>query len=156
MEVSQLTISKETMEQAQRKLTPQEKGDIMLGRLEEIDKSGALAQARTRNDVALYCGYSVANIKAGYAWVKNLIKRGVLEEVLVSKQGRVAEYQYYYKGKQPKKTQVYAPTNITTAIETPVVEASNTLITIYHGDTTVAIENVGREMLADIISTIIK
>lgn len=155
MEVSQLTISKETMEQAQRKLTPQEKGDIMLGRLEEIDKSGALAQARTRNDVALYCGYSVANIKAGYAWVKNLIKRGILEEVLVSKQGRVAEYQYYYKGKQPKKT-FYAPAIGATPVATPVVEASNTLITIYHGDTTIAIENVGREMLADIISTIIK
>lgn len=155
MEASQLTISKETMERAQKRLTPQEKGDIMLGRLEEIDKSGALAQARTRNDVALYCGYTVANIKAGYAWVKNLIKRGVLEEVLVSKQGRFSEYQYYYKGKQPKKT-FYAPTNITTTIATPVVEASNTLITIYHGDTTIAIENVGREMLADIISTIIK
>ena len=137
------------------KISNKHKGDLRLARLKKLAKDGGLQNAKIRFDVAEMCGYTPKQRGAGYAWVKNLIKRGVLIEraVGIRPNGR-NEYEYYL-GSPKTQTITVADTApqfevVEKPVENPVV------MTLYHGDTTLTIEGVSKDIIISTIETIIK
>lgn len=142
------------------KLTNQAKGELRKKRLAEVAQSGELQTAKTRNDVARLCGFGTDQSRAvGYNWASSMIKGGLLRETLVRKVSpRKAEYEYTYLGNLPvKKTKTITVSD--TAPQFEVVEKpveNSAVITIYHGETTLAIEGVGGDTVVEIVKSIIK
>ena len=132
MEVSKLTITKDTMKRA-GKMTPRERGKLLFARLEEAERDGRLGKAKDRRDVAEIAGYE-RDAVAGYNWVSSLISRGNMSETLRGwgKNGvREAEYHlakrpdYEYRKSKKKAPTVLVnpipmPTTITPVVNTPV------------------------------------
>ena len=136
------------------KISNKHKGDLRLARLKKLAKDGGLQNAKIRFDVAEMCGYTPKQRGAGYAWVKNLIKRGVLIEraVGIRPNGR-NEYEYYL-GSPETQTITVADTAPQFVVENPV--ENPTIMTLYRGDTTLAIEGANKDTIIGIVETIIK
>lgn len=133
MEVSKLTITKDTMNRA-GKMTPKERGKLLFARLEEAERDGRLSKAKDRKDVAEIAGYE-RDAVSGYNWVSTLINRGNISETFRGwgKNGvREAEYHlakrpnYEHRKSKKKKTPTVlvkpmtAPVTETTAVKAPV------------------------------------
>ena len=101
MEISRLTISKETQEQLSKPLTKRERGRLRYIRLKELGEKGILSKARTREDVLKMVGFTDATMKTGDAWLGYMIKQGYLKETVVWKRGRKGEYEYTMGSKEP-------------------------------------------------------
>ena len=156
-------FSKDTISKAEKKLTTVHRGALLAERLAEVAESGKLSLARARFDVASMVGYTSGQRASGYAWVKRMIKTGRLTEEFdsINKYGK-AEYRYYYN---PPK--VEAEVEHTEQVEPeaePEPEAeqteqteqveNRTIVSIYHGETTVAIEGIGGDDLVAVIKAI--
>lgn len=124
-------------------------------------ESGKLSLARTRFDVASMAGYTEGQRASGYAWVKRMIKIGRLTEEFdcIGKYGK-AEYRYYYnppKDKKKAKVEKVEPEQVVVKqeVEQEVEQVENkTIVSIYHGETTIAIEGVSGDDLIAIIKAI--
>ena len=94
---ARVSVSKDTISKAEKKLTTVHRGALLAERLAEVAESGKLSLARTRSDVASMVGYTAGQRASGYAWVKRMIKIGRLTEEFdsINKYGK-AEYRYYY------------------------------------------------------------
>lgn len=142
------------------KLSNQAKGELRKKRLAEVAQSGELQTAKTRNDVARLCGFGADQSRAvGYNWTSSMIKGGLLRETLVRKiSARKSEYEYIYLGDLPvKKTKTITVAD--TAPQFEVVEKpveNPTIMTIYHGETTLSIEGVSGDTIVEIVKSIIK
>lgn len=101
MEISRLTISKETQEQLSKPLTKRERGRLRYVRLKELGEKGILSKARTREDVLKMVGFTDATMKTGDAWLAYMIKQGYVQETVVWKRGRKGEYEYTMGAKEP-------------------------------------------------------
>ena len=153
MNASKVTITNETMD---KKITNKQKGKLRMDRLREAAKSGKLAFAKNRNDVAEMVGY-LPGQNGGYQWVLYNIQKGVLKEEIVkyNNYGR-AEYIYTFNDPEDKtkktieKMVAEQPQIIISDEEKPI------MITIYKGDMTISLENITAEMAADIIKSIVK
>lgn len=147
-------VSEETIKKA-GKMSNKHKGDLRLAKLKQIAKDGTLQKAKIRFDVATMCGYTTKQRGAGYAWVKNLIKRGVLVERAVGLRpnGR-NEYEYYLGAPETQTITVADTAPQFEVVENPV--ENPVIMTLYHGDTTLAVEGVGRDVIISAIETIIK
>lgn len=153
MNASKVTITNETMD---KKITNKQKGKLRMDRLREVSKSGKLAFAKNRNDVAEMVGY-LPGQNGGYQWVLYNIQKGVLKEEIVkyNNYGR-AEYFYTFNDpeeKNEKKTEKIAaeqPQIIISDEEKPIV------ITIYKGETTITFENISSDVVSDILKSILK
>lgn len=171
---ARVSVSKDTISKAEKKLTTVHRGALLAKRLAEVAESGKLSLARTRSDVASMVGYTSGQRASGYAWVKRMIKIGRLTEEFDSmdKYGK-AEYRYYYnppmikepeivKSEVPLSELVKSGVTEQTVIEQaepeeePEVEhtENKTIVSIYHGETTVAIEGIGGDDLVAIIKAI--
>lgn len=165
MNVSNLVITGETMEKANKPLSNRKKGELRTQKLKELAESGKLSMIKTRGDLAEAVGYTYAQRgNAGYQWVHYKIERGELKETLVGyTDNGAAEYEYQYVGKPKKGTplvgnfRVVEPkVVIEEKAEEPTVLATNTVVTIYRGDTTIAIENISDTALVNIIKEFVK
>lgn len=171
---ARVSVSKETISKAEKKLTTVHRGALLAKRLAEVAESGKLSLSRTRSDVASMVGYTAGQRASGYAWVKLMIKIGRLTEEFdsINKYGK-AEYRYYYNPPMIKKPEIVksevplselVKSGVTeqTVIEQAEPEAepeeehteNKTIVSIYHGETTVAIEGIGGDDLVAIIKAI--
>ena len=149
---ARVSVSKDTISKAEKKLTTVHRGALLAERLAEVAESGKLSLARARFDVASMVGYTAGQRASGYAWVKRMIKIGRLTEEFdsMNKYGK-AEYRYYYNPPMAKtETEVE---QVKPEVEPEVVEQAEveqaepevertenrTIVSIYHGETTVAI-----------------
>lgn len=155
---ARVSVSKDTISKAEKKLTTVHRGALLAKRLAEVAESGKLSLARTRSDVASMVGYTAGQRASGYAWVKRMIKIGRLTEEFDSmdKYGK-AEYRYYYNPPKVKSevehTEQVEPEPEVEVEQTEQVE-NRTIVSIYHGETTVAIEGIGGDDLVAIIKAI--
>lgn len=160
---ARVSVSKDTISKAEKKLTTVHRGALLAERLAEVAESGKLSLARARFDVASMVGYTSGQRASGYAWVKRMIKIGRLTEEFdsINKYGK-AEYRYYYnppKVKEPEVEQAVEP-EVEAEVEPEVEQAepehtdNRTIVSIYHGETTVAIEGIGGDDLVAVIKAI--
>ena len=166
---ARVSVSKDTISKAEKKLTTVHRGALLAERLAEVAESGKLSLARARFDVASMVGYTSGQRASGYAWVKRMIKIGRLTEEFdsINKYGK-AEYRYYYNPPmvktEPEAEQVkteaepeaeQAEVEQTEQAEPEVEHTENkTIVSIYHGETTVAIEGIGGDDLVAVIKAI--
>lgn len=156
---ARVSVSKDTISKAEKKLTTVHRGALLAERLAEVAESGKLSLARARFDVASMVGYTAGQRASGYAWVKRMIKIGRLTEEFDSmdKYGK-AEYRYYYN--PPKVESEVEHTEVEPEVKPePEVEQTEqvenkTIVSIYHGETTVAIEGIGGDDLVAVIKAI--
>lgn len=154
---ARVSVSKDTISKAEKKLTTVHRGALLAERLAEVAESGKLSLARTRSDVASMVGYTAGQRASGYAWVKRMIKIGRLTEEFDSmdKYGK-AEYRYYYN--PPKVEPEVEHTEVEPEVEPEVEQTeqveNKTIVSIYHGETTVAIEGIGGDDLVAVIKAI--
>lgn len=158
---ARVSVSKDTISKAEKKLTTVHRGALLAERLAEVAESGKLSLARARFDVASMVGYTAGQRASGYAWVKRMIKIGRLTEEFDSmdKYGK-AEYRYYYN--PPKVESEVEHTEVEPEVKPepepePEVEEqveNKTIVSIYHGETTVAIEGIGGDDLVAVIKAI--
>lgn len=156
---ARVSVSKDTISKAEKKLTTAHRGALLAKRLAEVAESGRLSLARTRSDVASMVGYTAGQRASGYAWVKRMIKIGRLTEEFDSmdKYGK-AEYRYYYNPPKVESEVKHAEVEPEVKPE-PEPEAeeqveNKTIVSIYHGETTVAIEGIGGDDLVAVIKAI--
>ena len=162
---ARVSVSKDTISKAEKKLTTVHRGALLAKRLAEVAESGKLSLARTRSDVASMVGYTAGQRASGYAWVKRMIKIGRLTEEFdgISKYGK-AEYRYYYNPPkvepEVKHTEQVEPEpEVVKQAEAEQTEQTEqvenkTIVSIYHGETTVAIEGIGGDDLVAVIKAI--
>ena len=173
---ARVSVSKDTISKAEKKLTTVHRGALLAKRLEEVAESGKLSLARARFDVASMVGYTAGQRASGYAWVKRMIKIGRLTEEFdsINKYGK-AEYRYYYNPPKVKEVEVVkSETPLSELIKSRVTEQTiveqaepepepepevertenRTIVSIYHGETTVAIEGIGGNDLVAVIKAI--
>ena len=152
---ARVSVSKETISKAEKKLTTAHRGALLAERLAEVAESGKLSLARSRSDVASMVGYPAGQRASGYAWVKRMIKIGRLTEEFdsMNKYGK-AEYRYYYN--PPKVEPEVKQTEVEPEPEVEQTEQveNKTIVSIYHGETTVAIEGIGGDDLVAVIKAI--
>lgn len=161
---ARVSVSKDTINKAEKDLSRVKRGALLAERLAEVAGSGKLSLARTRFDVASMAGYTEGQRASGYAWVKRMVKIGVLTEEFdcIGKYGK-AEYRYYYnppKAKKKAKAEVKPIEKTETEqaepekVEQTEQPENKTIVSIYHGETTIAIEGVGGDDLIAIIKAI--
>lgn len=164
---ARVSVSKDTISKAEKELSTVKRGALLAERLAEVAKSGKLSLARTRFDVASMAGYTEGQRTSGYAWATRMIKIGVLTEEVdgVDKYGK-AEYRYYYNPPMAKtQKKVEEPAIVKSEVpksklieyeadEQAEVEQNKTIVSIYHGETTIAIEGIGGDDLIAIIKAI--
>ena len=163
---ARVSVSKDTISKAEKKLTTVHRGALLAERLAEVAESGKLSLARARFDVASMVGYTTGQRASGYAWVKRMIKIGRLTEEFdsINKYGK-AEYRYYYNPPMIKEAEPEMPKSEMIEVEPepkPEVEhtgqaeqvENKTIVSIYHGETTVAIEGIGGDDLVAVIKAI--
>lgn len=159
---ARVSVSKDTINKAEKDLSRVRRGELLAERLAEVAESGKLSLARTRFDVASMAGHTEGQRASGYAWVKRMIKIGRLTEEFdsIGKYGK-AEYRYYYnppKNKKKAKVEKAEPKQVVveqTEVEQEVEQVENkTIVSIYHGETTIAIEGVSGDDLVAIIKAI--
>lgn len=166
---ARVILTDETKKEMNKELTKHHKGALLARRLKEVAESGKLSQARTRFDVARLVGYTEGQRASGYAWVKRMIKIGVLTETFdgLNEYGK-ANYQFFYNGttaeivagkRKPnplkEEFKVVEPTVETVENSEPTAVAQ-TILTLYHGETTLAVEGVGGDTIIEIVKSIIK
>lgn len=151
---ARVTISEETMSKAE-KITVKHKGELRLKKLEEIAKSGALQKCKSRYDVAKACGYTDDQRAAGYAWTKNIIKRGKLVERLAERNPYTnrAEYEYSLGSEKVKTIELPKEETIVSAYG---VGDTTTMVAVKKGDLSVEITGASVDYAREIIKTIIK
>lgn len=157
---ARVSVSKDTISKAENKLTTVHRGALLAERLAEVAESGKLSLARARFDVASMVGYTTGQRASGYAWVKRMIKIGRLTEEFdsINKYGK-AEYRYYYnppmiKEPEPEVEQVKPEPEPEEQVEQTEHTENRTIVSIYHGETTVAIEGIGGDDLVAVIKAI--
>lgn len=155
MEVSKLTLTKETKEKMEKPLSSMERGKLTWGKIVEAEKAGRLQRAKDRNDIASIAGYT--DKARGYAWVSSLIKQGgaIIETVYAP-----GEYTYAI-GKAPKFEHIgnktgrkkSAPVENTPVAHTEAITETSRVV-IEFGGMRITMENVGVEYAKEIIKTL--
>ena len=98
MFASKVIISEETKKQNQ--LSKRQQGKLRYERMVELDRTGKLSEASTRNEVAVMLGFP-SNSKTGISWVNNQVNRGYLAETLVGYEGGKMRKEFHTTNKQP-------------------------------------------------------
>ena len=151
MEATKLTIDKETMAMATKPLNTKKKGELRMERLKQLADSGKLAMIKTRGDLAEAVGYTYQQRHSlGYQWVHYRIKKGVIKETLTGYRNGMPEYEYELIGHEPAVKIQQQPQVIINE------DQKQAAITIYHGDTTIALENINDNTIIEIVKAITK
>ena len=98
MWASKVSISDETMKKNQ--LNKRQEGKLRYEKLKELDRSGEISFASTRNELAQMLGFREGE-KRGISWVNNLVNRGYLSESLVGTKGGKVQKEFHLTSKEP-------------------------------------------------------
>lgn len=169
MEISKLTLSKDTQDKMKKPMSVRKKGKELFSRLQELDADGTLSKAKTRADVAKLVGYSEERAKAGYSWVSNLINRGHVSETIrewtpsgktiaeYHTTGSLPDYGYEEVNRRRKKKAEIAEEWVKQQQNMPVLaECKPIKIEITRGDTSIKVEMDDYEQINKLITTILK
>ena len=98
MLASNVIISEETKKRNQ--LSKRQQGKLRYEKLAELDRTGQLQFATTRNELAQMLGYR-DNDSKGISWVNNMVNRGYIVESLVGRDGRTVRKEFHLTQKKP-------------------------------------------------------
>lgn len=161
MFATKVTISKETMERNQ--LNKRQQGQLRYKRLQELEQSGELSNASTRNELAQLVGYKKGD-KTGISWVNNMVHRGYISESLTGRRGATVLKEFHLTSKVPdydfsqarstrKKIKTLQPAEPAIPART-FVEPTRGKVTIEYCGMVVVLENVPADYVGEIIKTI--
>lgn len=127
MEVSKVTFTDEFLQKTKhKKLSPQEKGRLRWERLQKADANGALQNVKTRLELGHLVG--IPADRNAYAWVTQMVARGVVTETVRGFENNRAMYEYhigkplnYSAGRKPKK-EASKQEMVLETIEEPVIK----------------------------------
>lgn len=166
MDISNLTITKETRNEMGKQLSKTKKSELRLAKLRELAESGKLKFIKTRGDLAEAVGYPyMQRSTSGYSWVNYQIQKGILKERITGYgDSGLAEYEYEYVPNPPRpnplkeELKVAEPKRqaktVNEMLKDAFDEPEGMVINIVRGDMTVCIENANKAVLAEIIKAI--
>ena len=153
---ARVSFTKETREQLEKGLTRRQAGKLRFNRLKELDDEGRLSAAKNRWDMASMVG--LGGVKAGYAWVSNLINRGHITETLLgtAPNGKL-EYEYHIVREPSYNTHRGASPKVEDKVSVAKVEATadNTKMVIKYKELVIEIDNVSEAMVTSVIAKLI-
>lgn len=98
MFASKIIISEETRKKNQ--LNRRQQGELRYKRLQELEQSGALSNASTRNELAQMLGFEDGE-QRGISWVNNMVNRGYIKEYIMgAEKGKVMK-EFHLTSKVP-------------------------------------------------------
>ena len=159
---ARVILSKETKEKMGKPLSAWQKGELRWRKLEEAEKEGKLILCSNRHEVAAIGGFpsygqsNPVQRHRGYAWVSGLIRRGMIEETLVTLADGEVQREYRLKPKastpqpesQPESKPVEAPAMSAPEVSTPEVFISS-------GSLYVEIRHPNKEVLETVLGNLI-
>lgn len=158
MFASKVVISDETLKANQ--LSKRQQGKLRYQKLQELEQSGKLSFASTRNELAVMLGYPDHDA-TGTSWVNNMVNRGYIREtILGTDRGKIMK-EFHLTSKTPdydfsqararnKKIRENKP--VETKIEQPL--ARPTRVVIEYCGMTITLDNVSARYVGEIISLI--
>ena len=153
---ARVSFTKETREQLEKGLTRRQAGKLRFKRLKEHDDEGRLSAAKNRWDLASMVG--LGGVKAGYAWVSNLINRGHITETLLgtAPNGKL-EYEYHIVREPSYNTHKVASPKVENKVSVAKVEATadKTKMVIKYKELVIEIDNVSEAMVTSVITKLI-
>lgn len=155
MFASRLTVSEDTLKKNQ--LNRRQQGKLRYERLKELDQSGEISFATTRNELAQMLGYREGD-KTGISWVNNLVNRGYLTEHLTGKSGGKVRKEFHLTSKEPdydfakvkatnKKLKAEAEAKRIAVEKKLEQEEKENNLTIKKGDMTITTKLDGRDII---------
>lgn len=159
MFANRLTISEETRKKNQ--LNKRQQGRLRYQRLQELEQSGALSTASTRNELAEMLGYPRGS-KTGISWVNNMVHRGYIKEYITgAEKGKVMK-EFHLTSKTPDYDFAQAKAKHKAVRENKVAEIDRaeqkpnkpTRVVVEYCGMTITIDNAGAEYVSEIIKTI--
>lgn len=165
MDVSRLTITKETKEKMSKQISSHKKGELRWNKLKELEETGKLNSARNRKEVSamLGLGNSFGN---GYNWITKMIRDGYLAETLLGfDKYNKPEHEYHLIGKPKYKPGINGGRKAkeTARIHVPepvslvsIPEANDKVRAIIrYKDITIEFENINDSIVGSIVEKII-
>ena len=163
MLASNVIISEETRKKNQ--LNKRQQGRLRYKRLQELEQSGELSNASTRNELAELLGYPKGN-KTGISWVNNMVNRGYIKEYIAGTEkgkvmkefhltSKIPDYDFSQaraKNKQLKQLPKEQP--IMSEQNEVVIAPQKSRVVVEYCGMTITMENVGAEYVSEIIKTI--
>lgn len=160
MLASNVIISEETRKKNQ--LNKRQQGRLRYQRLQELEQSGALSNASTRNELAEMLGYPKGS-KTGISWVNNMVHRGYIKEYIAgAEKGKVMK-EFHLTSKTPDYDFRQAKAKNKAIREKKVKEINiepeqkpnkPTRVVVEYCGMTITIDNAGAEYVSEIIKTI--
>lgn len=98
MIASSVKVSPDTMKKNQ--LSKRQQGKLRYAKLQELDKSGEMSFATTRNELAQMVGFPQGS-KTGISWVNNMVNRGYISESLVGLESGKMRKEFHITSKVP-------------------------------------------------------
>lgn len=163
MFASRVIISDET--KAKNQLNKRQQGRLRYKKLQELERSGELSRASTRNELAEMLGYPKGN-KTGISWVNNMVNRGYISESLTGRDGRTVQKEFHLTSKTPDYdfSQARAKNKQLKQLpkEQPIVSEQNEVViapqksrvVVEYCGMTITMENVGADYVSEVIKTI--
>ena len=169
MEISRLTFTKETKEKMEKGITHFKKGELRWQKLQELEDTGKLSKARSRQDITSMMGLGTG-YGAPYTWLSHMISRGSVKEILLGfdKNSR-PEYEYHLTNENRPNYERSGKSNVPkqnkpavkkepVVVEKPtqVRKVTNNVVkaTIRYRDLTIEVEGIDSEVIERIIETI--
>lgn len=159
MLASNVIISEETRKKNQ--LNKRQQGKLRYQRLQELEQSGALSNASTRNELAQMLGFGSGE-KRGISWVNNMVNRGYIKEYIAgTEKGKVMK-EFHLTSKAPDYDFSQAKAKNKAIKENKVEEINKveqkptrpTRVVVEYCGMTITIDNAGAEYVSEIIKTI--
>ena len=161
MLASNVIISEETRKKNQ--LNKRQQGKLRYKRLQELEQSGALSNASTRNELAQMLGFGDGE-KRGISWVNNMVNRGYIKEYITgTEKGKVMK-EFHLTSKIPDYDFSQARAKNKVVRENKVEEINRvepeqkpnkpTRVVVEYCGMTITIDNAGAEYVSEIIKTI--
>lgn len=161
MLASNVIISEETRKKNQ--LNRRQQGKLRYKRLQELEQSGELSHASTRNELAELLGYPKGS-KTGISWVNNMVNRGYIKEYIAGTEkgkvmkefhltSKIPDYDFSQaraKNKAIKENKVEEINKV----ESEQIPSKPTRVVVEYCGMTITIDNAGAEYVSEIIKTI--
>ena len=136
---------------------------IRYKRLQELEQSGALSNASTRNELAQMLGFGDGE-KRGISWVNNMVNRGYVKEYITgAEKGKVMK-EFHLTSKIPDYDFTQARAKNKAIRENKVEEINKvepeqkpskpTRVVVEYCGMAITIDNAGAEYVSEIIKTI--
>lgn len=159
MFASKVIISEETRQKNQ--LNKRQQGKLRYEKLQELEQSGELSMASTRNELATMLGYPKGN-KTGISWVNNMVNRGYIKETIMgTNRGKVMK-EFHLTSKVPdydfSQARAKGKAKAVAKIQPTEPETNQpirqTRVVVEYCGMTITVDNGGAEYVSDIIKAI--